>query len=222
LKNKIILFSIISIILFACDAAEDLFTERKAPNVGPIQNNSGTEINPGDTLEFSVSATNPEDGELSYEWSANAGNIIGSINETVIRWKAPLGGGTYRINVKVSNDYKNTRKYIDIIVWSNTNPNVNINYPTNGMYLIQHTPIELDFDAFHSNGIAMIFIYINNQKIDSLNGLQVTNYTYDRWDVDSPSGETEIKVEAVSINNTHSSDRINVTIEGILPGKTDD
>ncbi len=222
MKKKIILFITITILLFACQAAEDLITTRKSPNVGPIQSNGGTEVNPGDTLEFTVSATNPEDGELSYEWTTNGGNIVGSINETVIRWKAPLSGGTYRINVKVSNDYKSTTKYIDIVVWSNTNPNVNINYPTNGMYLIQHTPIELDFEAFHSNGIALIYIYINDQKIDSLNGLTGTNYTFDRWDVDSPAGSTEIKIEAVSINNTYGTDQINVTIEGVLPGKTDD
>jgi hypothetical protein len=221
LKLKINLIFIIIIIFFACDVAEDLVTDRKAPNVGPIQSNVGFDnVNPGDTLELSVSATNPEDGDLSYEWSANGGNIIGSINEIIIRWRSPLNGGTFRISVKVSNDYKNTTKFVDIEVWSPFNPYVNINFPTDGSYLIQHTHTDLNFDAVHNNNIALIYIYINDQIVDSMDGLQQSNYVYEKWNVDNPAGDTKIKVEAISTNYLFGSDSINVIIEGIIPGKT--
>ena len=222
MKLKILLFLIITIVLFACDAAEDLFTERKAPNVDPIQSNNGFEVDPGDTLEFTVNASNLEEGDLSYEWSKEAGTIIGSINETSIMWKAPLSGGTYRISVKVSNDYKSTTNYVDVIVRSKLNPYVNISAPPGGTYLIQFTPIIMEFEAVHNNGIALIYIYINDQKIDSLVGLTQTDYSYN-WDVSTSSGDKEIKVEAISkITDKVGSDSINVTIEGIIPGKSGD
>ena len=222
MKFKFLLFLIITIVLFACDAAEDLLTDRKAPNVNPIQSNNGFEVDPGDTLEFTVSASNPDDGDLSYEWSSMAGTIIGSINETAIRWKAPLSGGTYRINVKVSNDYKSTTNYVDVIVRSTLNPYANISAPAGGSYLIQFTPINIDFEAVHNNGIALIYIYINDQKIDSLVGLSQSNYSFN-WDVSSSAGNTEIKVKAISkITDKVGSDSINVTIEGVIPGKSGD
>ena len=224
LKIKIILFLIITIVLFACDAAEGLFTDRKAPNVNPIQSEIGFEVDPGDTLRLTVNATNPEDGELGYEWSAdnNAGTIIGSVNETTFLWKAPLSGGTYRISVKVSNDYKSTTNYVDVIVRSKLNPYVNISAPSGGTYLIQFTPIIMEFEAVHNNGIALIYIYINDQKIDSLVGLTQTDYSYN-WNVSASSGDKEIKVVAISkITDKVGSDSINVTIEGIIPGKSGD
>jgi len=180
-------------------------------------------VNPGDTVSITVNASNPEEGELTYKWTVSAGSIIDGTYESTLIWKAPIVGGPYNIEIEVSNEDKSNTESITIQVASHVNPYVNITSPVLGEYLIQHTTHKLEFDATHNNGIAQIYIIINNQVIDSLAGSpSITSYDYN-WRISQNAGNTEIKIEAISnITTVMGSDRINVSIEGILPGKTDD
>ena len=133
------------VFLIACDAAEDLFNEKKAPEVSAIQSDKGFNVDPGDTVTFSVSATNPEEGTLSYEWSKEAGSFIGLNRESSVTWKAPISGGAYWIKVDVSNNDKTTSQTENINVVSPENPYVNINSPAAGEFLVQGTTVDIEF-----------------------------------------------------------------------------
>lgn len=223
MKTKIILFLIISIILFGCEAAEDLFKERKAPDIISIESDKGWNVNPGDTVSITVDANNPEDGELTYKWTVSAGSIVDGTYDSILIWKAPIVGGPYIIEIEVSNEYKSNTESVTVEVASNLNPYVKINSPTNGEYLVQHTTHKIQFDATHNNGIAQIYVYINDQKTDSLVG-STTNTSYEiDWIITQDAGNSELKIEAISRLTAKSGfDDVIVSIEGILPGKADD
>jgi len=132
-------------------------------------------------------------------------------------------GGPYNIEIEVSNEYKSNTENITVEVASNLNPYIEITDPNAGDYLIQYTTYNIKFDATHNNGIAQIYIYINDQVSDSMVGTTTsTSYNMD-WKITQNAGNAEIKVEAISrLTAKSGSDSINVSIEGILPGKTDD
>lgn len=223
MRNKILLFLGITIFLFACDAAEDLFTERKAPDIVSIESNKGWTVNPGDTVALTVNATNPEDGELTYKWSVSAGDIIDGTFESTLVWKAPLTGGPYSIEIEVSNEYKSNTENVIVEVASSLNPYVRITAPISGEFIVQHTTYSIKFDASHNNGIAQIYIYINDQVVDSLAGTTATTSYENDWKITQNAGSTELKIEAISrITAKSGFDSVQVSIEGILPGKADD
>ena len=64
-----------------------------------IANNEG-EINPGDSRQIECIASDPDEDELSYSWTASGGTISG-VGLTV-SWTAPDAPGTYTIRVEVS------------------------------------------------------------------------------------------------------------------------
>lgn len=210
------------IFFIACNLAEDLVTEKKAPEVDPIQSDKGFNIDPGDTIIFSVNATNPEEGSLSYEWSKQAGEFLSSNQESSVTWEAPISGGSYWIKVEVSNGDKTTSQTTDINVVSPENPFVRIIAPVNDDYLVQGTTVDIKFEAIHNNGISEVFVLINDSTIFSQPGTTQSEYSYS-WNIFGPSGDTEIKIMARSnISDKIGADSINVTIEGILPGISGD
>ena len=60
----------------------------------------GYEILKGKSCEIECIASDPEGGELSYEWSASAGEISGE--GAVITWTAPLQGGKVTVAIAAS------------------------------------------------------------------------------------------------------------------------
>ena len=218
--KSIHVFSIITLLLFlACNAAEEIFQTTDPPEVSPIQSDKGFNVNLGDTVTFSVTATNPEEGDLTYEWSATGGTFVGSTRETFALWKA-TGGGNYQINIDVSNNDKSTRKSTTITVISPTNPFVNIIEPKTGDFLVEGTTVNIEFEAMHVNGISEVYVEANDSTI-YYNNRDQSIYTYG-WNVFGPSGETELKVTAHANTGAIGAQSILVIIEGILPGKTDD
>jgi hypothetical protein len=222
LKNYFKYFLLLILFLFACNAAEELLQTKKAPNVSAIQSDKGFNVNPGDTVSFSVSATNPEEGDLSYEWTSEAGTYLGSCRESLVLWKAPISGGKYWIKVDVSNNHKTTSKSDEIEVISPDDPYVNIILPQSNDYLVQGSSVDIQFEAIHSNGISEVFIEVNDSTIFSRPGQQQNNYSF-LWNVSGPAGEAEFKIIARSnITDKIGLDSIFVTIEGIIPGKSGD
>ena len=57
------------------------------------------QVSPVDSIEVWSVASDPDGDELSYTWSASAGDISGE--GSVIFWTAPEASGTYTISVKV-------------------------------------------------------------------------------------------------------------------------
>jgi hypothetical protein len=70
------------------------------PVISSLSLTTQGEINPGATAQIECDATDPDEDELSYTWSADGGTIYGA--ETDIAWIAPEAPGTYTINVEVS------------------------------------------------------------------------------------------------------------------------
>jgi hypothetical protein len=63
---------------------------------------SSTTVTAGQAVTLSVIATNPSGGALTYSWSATGGSLSSTGGSTV-RWTAPGAGGSYTVNVSVSN-----------------------------------------------------------------------------------------------------------------------
>ena len=58
---------------------------------------------PSGSVQVTCSASDPDGDELSYEWSANGGDISGT--GAVVNWIAPQEVGTYNITVVVKDGY---------------------------------------------------------------------------------------------------------------------
>jgi hypothetical protein len=58
---------------------------------------------PSGTVQVTCTASDPDGDELSYEWSANAGNISGT--GAVVNWTAPQAAGQYKITVVVGDGH---------------------------------------------------------------------------------------------------------------------
>jgi hypothetical protein len=58
---------------------------------------------PSDSLQVTCSASDPDDDELSYEWSTSGGNITGTGPEAV--WTAPEEVGVYQVTVVVTDAF---------------------------------------------------------------------------------------------------------------------
>ena len=78
------------------------------------------EINPGTTAQIECTATDPEEDELSYSWSADDGTISGS--GATVSWTAPDEMGTYTINVEVSDGENIDTDQLTITVSAPNNP----------------------------------------------------------------------------------------------------
>jgi hypothetical protein len=221
--NKLtkLLFLIFLITLFACDAK--LFEseeELPAPEVSDILTNlSNPQIFAGDSAKFWVNASNPGEGDLSYNWNKSAGEFLSAPDQDTISWRAPFQGGTETIEVSVANNDKTVTESKQIQVVSLNIPVVNIVYPKEFAYLIQYETIELDAEAYHDNGISYVEFFVNDSSLGILDGNTSNKYTK-LWLNKSLAGDAEIKVTAVARSAaTTGSDLVIVTIEGVIPGK---
>jgi hypothetical protein len=203
--------------VLACDP--ELFKVAQAPEVSTIRSSiNGFTINQGDTVIFWIEASNPEEGELSYEWSATGGRFIGSTQQSSVAWVAVVGGN-YVLKVEVSNDEKSVTKEENIIVPSINPLFVKITKPNNNEFLVQYRMTEILAEASHENGISQINFFVNDNLIDIQQGQASSQYNFD-WDTVAPIGEAEIKIEATAITGAKGGDSILVKIEGLLPGKS--
>ncbi|MBA7611977.1 hypothetical protein ES703_19210 [subsurface metagenome] len=80
------------------------------------------EINPGMTAQLECTATDPDEDDLSYTWSADGGALSGSGGNAA--WTAPDELGTYTINVEVSDGDDIVTDQLTITVLAPNNPPV--------------------------------------------------------------------------------------------------
>lgn len=204
--------------VISCDP--ELFKVAQAPEVSTIRSSAnGFTINQGDTVIFWVEASDPEEGELSYEWNATGGRFIGSTQQSSVAWLAVVGGN-YVLKVKVSNENKSVTKEENIIVPSDNPLIVNITNPVQSEFLVQYRSTEIQAEASHINGILQVSFFVNDNLLDVQPANASSQYTFE-WDTIVPIGEAEIKVEAIAITGANGGDSILVKIEGLLPGKSD-
>jgi hypothetical protein len=209
------------VLYFACDAK--LFEteeEPPAPEVSKIFTSlSSSQIFAGDSAKFWVTASNPGEGNLTYNWNKSAGEFLSAPDQDTIKWRAPFQGGDQSIEVNVSNNDKTVTKSIPIEVISLNIPVVNILYPKENEYLVQYETIELKTEAFHDNGISHVEFFINDSSLGIIDGNTSNSYSKS-WLNQAPAGRAEIKVTAVARSaSTESFDKVVVNIEGVVPGK---
>ncbi|NIR63282.1 MAG: hypothetical protein GWN00_07465, partial [Aliifodinibius sp.] len=201
-----------------CDS--DIFNPGDPPVIESLRTaNDVYEVNPGDTVTIVVVATNPEEGPLTYRWTATAGEMLLPSDRDTVHWVAPVNGGRYKIEVEVSNlKDKSSEDEVEIEVISQTAPFVQITFPTEGAFLVQFSNIIVSASAFHANGLQSVGLVINDSLITT-QGPNAGGNTYQfNYRLDLPAGQNELKVEAVAnITGNTGSDEITINVEGILP-----
>ncbi|MEJ2545155.1 MAG: Ig-like domain-containing protein [Calditrichaceae bacterium] len=97
------IIAIILIISFvACDDLGTLLDDYKPEISGGVKV-SKSQAYPLDTVNCSVNANNPVDGELTYAWKNTGGRFIYPTNQASIKWIAPNQTGNITITVEVTN-----------------------------------------------------------------------------------------------------------------------
>lgn len=207
--------------LISCEGVEDLINAGKEPEIderGIVL--SAENVYPRDTVTASVSATNPLDGPLNYEWSATGGNFIQPADKDTVRWIAPLAGNTYRITVEVSNEKKSAGAYKDVTVISLAKPLVDIMSPERDSHFILGKTIAVRAHAEHENGIKTVRLFVGDSLIAEKDGHSGTEYSFDELQA-SPGmvGKAKIIVRAVALNQLTEEDDVEINVEGIILGK---
>ena len=217
----IIIFISFFVLVISCDV-ENLLKTSDPPQVSDIFSNAPRFIvQPTQTAKFWVTASNPEEGVLTYVWSANGGEYIGSRQNDTLTWKAPVTGGLYTITVKVSNSEKDVTRSREITVPSLNAPQVNIISPKSGEFFVQESNVLINATAISENGISRTDLFVNDSLVSSLSGSISNNYEF-IWIVREDAGPAEIKVSAVAKQTgLTGSDSVLVNVEGIIPGKFD-
>ena len=94
------------------------------PNTLPVISSlfltNQSEINPGVTTYIECDATDPDDDELSYTWSADGGTLTGG--GATISWTAPDAVGNYTVTVEVSDGDDIVTDQLAITVLAPDNP----------------------------------------------------------------------------------------------------
>jgi len=217
-------FFILIGLFLACDAK--LFETEEdppAPDVSEIFTSlPHSRITAGDTAIFWVSASNPGEGSLSYNWNKSAGDFLSAPDQDTVKWRAPFQGGNQTIEVNVANNETSVKKTKVIEVVSLETPIVTIVYPKENAYLVQYETIEIEVEAFHDNGISHVEFFINDTSLGIIDGNTSNSYKKS-WLNNAPAGMAEIRATAVAVSAaTEGFDKVIVNIEGVIPGKNND
>lgn len=216
---KYSLFIIASIFALGGECAKNIIDPPKEPVIEEMTLSPDSPVNPGDTVTVTVTATNPEEGALDYSWSKTGGTLLQPVDSAVVKWIMPVQGGTYKITVTVTNQKdKSASKSLEVEVLSQSKPYVNITYPDNGEYFVQYEQIEIQVIAYHQNGLSEVKLFVNDSLKNNVSGHPLENYSFN-YVLSDYTGDTEIKVQAVSTNGMVGEDSILIKVEGIVPGK---
>jgi len=101
------------LIMSGCDSS--LFKAKEVPVITDLTADV-YEVNPGDTVQVTVSVEKRDDPALQYKWTANGGQFIPPVNQPKVFWKAPQEGGDYRLTVVVSNADGDSEPHSEVIV----------------------------------------------------------------------------------------------------------
>ncbi|KAA3604610.1 MAG: hypothetical protein DWQ06_03975 [Calditrichaeota bacterium] len=177
---------------------------------------SKTFLEVNDTTKVFVVAEDPNSGtHLSYSWDKSGGFFTGKTDESEIIWQAPSVGGNYDITVTVENEGGKRRREIELTVFSMEEPEIEFaNLKDNDFVSSAQKTFLIETNAFHSNGIEEINIFINNQLVSTC---PAENCSFN-WNVENLSGNFAIKVTAKS-NSAGApigTKEINVSVEGTI------
>ena len=70
----------------------------------------------GDTTILTVSATDSDKDDLTYQWNCSTGRFVGTTSSSTVRWVAPYKSGTFGVDVTVSDDQHNVTSNAELLV----------------------------------------------------------------------------------------------------------
>lgn len=100
--TKILKVVLIIFIFLACDDLGTLLDNNKPKIEGGLKVTNDKPY-PKDTINCSVDATNPVEGDLTYEWKKTGGRFLEPTDLSTVKWVAPDLSGEYTLTVKVAN-----------------------------------------------------------------------------------------------------------------------
>jgi len=215
--------------LVACEGVEELINANRPPELderGIIV--SADRVAPFDSVTASISATNPVEGPLFYEWSATGGRFIQPADSSLVYWIAPWQGGPYQLTVKVSNNRRSVEASKNIEVVSSAKPLVDIQEPAEDAYFVVNQQIPVEAMAQHENGISWVRLLVSKDGRDSLiqqlDGNAAGFYRFEQLHAyRALVGKATLLVEAQAANplQTMGNDSLIINIEGIIEGKNE-
>ena len=115
--TKILKVVLIIFIFLACDDLGTLLDDNKPKIEGGLKV-SNDKPYPKDTINCSVDATNPVEGDLTYEWKKTGGRFLEPTDLSTVKWVAPDLSGDYTLTVKVTNTEgtSDASKKIEVLV----------------------------------------------------------------------------------------------------------
>ena len=177
-----------------CDP-EKLLKEEKPPEAGQIESDDvdgDFKFEPGTIHKFWIRARDPEEELLLYQWQVNGGELIGRTDSDTTLWQLPSIGGVYTISVKIKNNNEEISRSKTVTVLSYVKPVVTITAPQEGDFIVQHILTKVEATAFHELGIRMLYLYINDSAIDSLERPSEREIVFD-WNVIQDTTSAEIR-----------------------------
>jgi len=202
----------VCLLLLSCGVVEKL--ANRVPVIKRIEADRYTVL-VGDTVTVSVEASDPDEDELTYSWSANGGTFIKK-NEAAVQWIAPAFEDVFDIAVAVKD--KNggeANDNLSITVTSNTQPGVRITYPRDGQYIVALNSVEIKAEATPVSFIDRVDFYVDGKLLGS-DSTSPFSYV---WPLTNCSGKIIIKAVAWrSIPRlSQGSDSLTVSIQGVIP-----
>lgn len=205
-------------ILSGCDSTIQNIINRK-----PIIHNlepASWRLQPNDSVAIVVTASDPDDDRLGYDWTKSGGEWLSGTNGDTVLWLAPLIADDYVISVKVTDENgASVEKSITLKVIEISSPEVKILEPENNAFRPGVGIVPVRVEASHDNGIDRVEFYLKEK--DGMEELKHTARTipYDwEWDVTGLNGEFIVRVKAYQAADPGVNPRetsIVVFIEGV-------
>ncbi|HPT82547.1 MAG TPA: PKD domain-containing protein [Limnochordia bacterium] len=83
----------------------------KAPRITAYSPQKNYAVVKDGQVQFSVTASDPENDSLVYNWQSTAGSFVGAANSNTVTWKAPSEPGTCTVTVTVRDAKGNTTSH---------------------------------------------------------------------------------------------------------------
>ena len=198
MKGKALLAAMGVITLLLTYSCQERFNH--SPRIISVQ--ALQEVLPSQSAQIECVASDPDNDELSYTWSASRGKIEGS--GSMVTWTAPDSEGIYSISVTVSDGQGGEAKdYITIVVKANSPPVITSLTPS-ADWVTPSGILQVKCEAEDPDGDALSYEWLANAG--SISGTD----SHASWIAPQTTGLYEIMV---TVTDTYgASDTSSVTI----------
>ncbi|MEW5759239.1 MAG: Ig-like domain-containing protein [Candidatus Thermoplasmatota archaeon] len=194
-------------------ASVNITVNNMPPKIEIVSPKDGSSFFSDEIINFSVSAEDLDNDELSYYWESDLSGKIGEEEEI----KSKLQVGTHKITVYVNDGINNVSSSITITI-KNSKPSVSIIYPKNNAKVSKK--ITIKGNANDKDGkLVKVEISIAGSTWKEVNGKE--NWTY-KWDTTKvENGDYLISVRAYDGTDYSDITTINLKVnneKGFIPG----